>query len=262
MASFTTLYSGSSGNCTLIRDGGSCVLVDMGRSCKSTLAALYAQGVSAGDITAIVVTHEHVDHISGLNTFLKHYPTPVYGSQGTLAYLRGHDLVPANAPLQAVQPGQAYRAGALVFSPFRTSHDSADCMGYRFELSDGRCVGVATDLGYVSDEVMDALCGCVLVALESNYDDNMLLSGRYPYHLKSRIRSHMGHLSNDDCAAAAAHLAQAGARHLVLMHLSQDNNLPDIARMTCESALENYGCTDLCRVMVAPRFETGETIQL
>ncbi len=262
MASFITLYSGSSGNSTLIRDQGVNILVDMGKSCKLTLEALYSLGLSARDIGAVLVTHEHSDHVSGLMTFLKHYKVPVYGAEKTLQYLKLNSLVPDSASLNPVEPGQRTEIGGMAFVAFRTSHDSEDCMGYRFEFSNMRKAAIATDLGYVSDEVMDAIAGCELVGLESNYDDSMLLCGRYPYYLKSRIRSHCGHLSNEECGQAAAMLASVGTERLVLMHLSKENNLPEIARMTCESYIENIGCSDRCAVVVAPRDVAGEMFEL
>lgn len=261
MAQFTTLYSGSSGNSTLIRTNGATVLVDMGQSCKKTLTALYSLGVGARDIDAVLITHEHSDHVSGLRTFLKHYPVRLYGPARSLACLRGSDVIPRSCRVCEVDGGGEIAVGDLSFRAFGTSHDSEACVGYRFDFGGGKSAAVATDLGFVSDAVLDALKGCALVGLEANYDENMLLCGPYPYYLKSRIRSNLGHLSNDDCARTAALLAQSGTDTVVLMHLSRENNLPELAGMACSSALENCGCPQ-CRIVISPRFEVGETIEI
>ncbi len=262
MAKFATLYSGSSGNSTLVRSGGTCLLVDMGCSCKRTLGALYELGCAARDLDGILVTHEHTDHVSGLLTFLKHYPTPVYGAARTLDYLRCRGLVPPAARLVPVECGVPVRVGEIVFSSFGTSHDSVDCVGYRFAVGE-RHIAVATDLGYVSDDVLAALRGCELVALESNYDEKRLQYGPYPPYLKNRIRSLTGHLSNADCASCAAQLAQEGMRTLVLMHLSQENNEPELAQVSCLSALENCGVSaQQCEVFVAPRHSVGKVFEV
>ena len=258
MAKLATLYSGSSGNSTLVCSESSRLLVDMGCSCKRTLGALYGLGVAASDIDAIFITHEHSDHVSGLLTFLSHYDVPVFGSKRTLAYLSERGIVPSRARLITLETAQPVSVGDISVECFKMSHDSAECVGYKFTFSSGESAAVATDLGYISDDVFSALCGCRTVGLESNYDENMLLTGKYPYYLKSRIHSHMGHLSNDECAAAAVELAKKGTRRFVLMHLSRENNEPEIALTNCLSALENYGIDEqTCTVSVAPRFDTS-----
>ncbi len=263
MPAFATLYSGSSGNSTLIRTDDTAVLVDMGGSCKRTLTALYSLGCAARDLRGVLVTHEHSDHVAGLYVFLKNYRVPVYGSARTLDYLRRRELVPASAQLVPVEPHSRFRVGDIDVASFPTCHDSEDCVGYRFVLPTGKSVAVATDLGCVTDDVFESLCGCELVALESNYEDELLIGGKYPYYLKARIRSSYGHLSNAECAACAARLAQNGTKKLVLMHLSRDNNEPDVALTGCLSALENYGVPeDAFSVTVAPRFDVGALIEL
>ncbi|MEG2083399.1 MAG: MBL fold metallo-hydrolase, partial [Oscillospiraceae bacterium] len=187
MARFVTLYSGSSGNSTLVTEEADSVLVDMGCSCKRTLGALYSLGLAASDLKGILVTHEHSDHVSGLMTFLKHYRVPVYGSYQTLCWLKNNGVVPDKATLIDVAAGDAFYIGGIEINAFPTSHDSVDCVGYRFSFKNGKKLALATDLGFVSEEVLAALSGCELVALESNYEDDMLLSGHYPYFLKSRI---------------------------------------------------------------------------
>ena len=260
MAKLITLYSGSSGNSTLITDGGSALLVDMGQSCRRTLTSLYALGMAASDIDAILLTHEHTDHVSGLMTFLKHYKIPVFGAGRTLAYLRRNMLVPNNAELIETDGLDGFEVGAIKVRYFETSHDSEACLGYRFGFESGKSLALATDLGYVSEEVFDAMLGCEVVALESNYDETKLMTGKYPYFLKNRIRAVTGHLSNDACAAAAVRLAGGGTSRMVLMHLSRENNEPELALTTCLACLEDNGIR--MEVCVAPRYDIGETIEV
>ena len=265
MAQFITLYSGSSGNSTLLRAGGKNILIDMGCSCKKTLGALYSLGIGGNDIDAVFVTHEHSDHIAGLATFFKHYKKAVlYAGERTLACLESKNIpAPHTACVALPFDTDIPLAPELSVRAFPTCHDSAQCVGFRFSVEGGRTVAIATDLGHMSDDVFSQLAGCSLVALESNYDDNLLLIGPYPYTLKSRIRSPYGHLSNCDCAAAAVRLAKSGTRRLVLMNLSQENNDPDLALTGCLGALENHGIPcDECAVCVAPRHEVGPVIEV
>lgn len=260
MVKFVTLYSGSSGNCTLISDGEVSLLVDMGRSCRATVTALRTIGVAAEDINAVLVTHEHSDHINGLMTFLKRYPIPVFGAAGTLGYLRRYSLVPPDARLIEVDDLTDFSVGNITAKAFATNHDSEACVGFRFWFESGAKAAIATDLGCISDDILAALRGCDLVALESNYDELMLASGSYPIYLKRRIRSDKGHLSNSACAETAVQLAACGTRQMVLMHLSQENNRPELALTTCLSRLEDCGYS--LAVCVAPRHDIGEVIYL
>lgn len=261
MALFQTLYSGSSGNCTLIRDGSTALLVDMGKNCKTTLKALYDAGIAASDLDGILITHEHSDHIAGLNVFLKHYPVPLFGSDLTLEYLYNNALVPQHADLIGLKPDEEMMLKDVTFSGFRTSHDSVDCFGYRFLFSNGKKAAVATDLGCVTERVRESLADCDFVGIESNYDDGMLRFGKYPLYLKRRIASAMGHLSNFDCAETVTDLASHGTPRFMLMHLSQENNAPEVALTTCLGILENGGVPD-CIVEVAPRHVLSDAVTI
>ena len=185
MARFTTLYSGSSGNSALVEENGRYLLVDMGKSCRMTQNALKGLGLPLADLGGILVTHEHSDHVSGLAIFLKYHPVPVYGSAATLDYLACRGLVPPGAELIDID-GRTEDVCGFAVQSFETSHDSVACRGYRITTPLGRVAGVATDLGYVSDEVLANLLLADVVALEANYDYNMLMTGPYPYYLKTR----------------------------------------------------------------------------
>lgn len=233
-----SLYSGSGGNSVLIEAGGATVLVDAGKSCRTLCASLEALGHGIGEIDAIFITHEHTDHVGALEQLSKRYGIPVHITEASFCgmpagmYLRRAAVT--HPPLYSV------RVAGLTVSSFATSHDSACAVGYRFEFEDEEgthCLGLATDTGYVTDGMEAGLGGCEAVVLECNHDPTMLMFGPYPYQLKLRIRSRTGHLSNEDCAALAARLAASGTRHILLAHLSKENNHPDTALAAVREAV-------------------------
>ena len=228
MAEFISLYSGSSGNCNIVRCENRYVMIDMGKCCRTTVNGLTELGLSIEDCDGILVTHEHSDHIKGLNVFLKHYHVPVYGAEDTLEALWRNQLVPPTADLNALQRDVKIQIGAFTVEMFKTSHD-VPCVGYRVATPDGRQMAIATDLGMLTPTVHAALEGCDLVALESNYDPQMLRNGPYPYYLRSRIEGPRGHLSNAECSAKIMELIQSGCKKFALCHLSGENNTPDLA---------------------------------
>ncbi len=239
MAEFISLYSGSSGNCSVIRCGEKYLLVDMGKSCRTTVDGLKALGLALADCNGILVTHEHSDHVKGLAVFLRKYPMPVYGAADTLDMLEQNGLVPPGADLYTLS-GREEDVGAFGVTAFATSHD-VPCVGYRVHTPDGRTMAIATDLGVLTPSVHAALSGCDLVALESNYDLHMLRTGPYPYYLRARIESPRGHLSNDECAAKLLELIQEGCKKFALCHLSQENNTPQRALQTVFNTLAAAG---------------------
>ncbi len=227
MAKFATLYSSSSGNSAYIEEGGGVLLIDCGKNCKTTVNALYSHGIAAKDVKGILLTHEHTDHVAGLAVLLKHYHIPVYGHKETLGYLVRENLVPSRAVINPVVAGDKFSIGDFEITPFETSHDSLGAHGYRIKTGQGRTMCYATDTGIVSNELLQSLCGCDLVALESNYDAQMLKYGRYPQFLKRRIDGARGHLSNHDCAQVAVEIAKSGVNRFVFCHLSKENNRPE-----------------------------------
>lgn len=241
MAFFTSLYSGSSGNCSVVRCGGEYLLVDMGKSCRTTLNALKALGLPVSGMQGVLVTHEHSDHIAGLNVFLKHYNVPVYGSAATLDNLAGLGVTPPGAELIAIE-GRTEPVGCFSVTAFPTSHD-VPCCGYRIAAPEGGVMAIATDLGCLTGEVHAALAGADLVALEANYDLHSLRYGPYPYYLKKRIESPRGHLDNSECAAKILELVQQGCQKFALCHLSKENNTPELALGAVRSTLLAAGVT-------------------
>lgn len=235
MALFTTLYSGSSGNCALILHGGKYLLVDMGKSCRTTLNALRRLNLAVSDCQGVLITHEHSDHVSGLDTFLKHYTVPVFGCADTLDMLCSRGAIPPAVEAVAMD-GRTEEIGGFSVSSFPTSHD-VPCCGYRIHTPDDRTMALATDLGTLTPVVQQNLAGCDLVALEANYDAFSLHGGPYPYYLKVRIASDRGHLDNKACAAELLDLIQDGCKKFALCHLSQTNNSPELALTTVYSVL-------------------------
>ena len=175
MAEFISLYSGSSGNSSVVRCGSRYLIVDMGKGVRTTSAALKALGLAVSDCDGILVTHEHSDHVKGLSTFLKKNPLPVYGAADTLDFLDANGIVPPSCELNTLE-GREEDVGAFGVQSFPTSHD-VPCVGYRIHTPDGKTMTIATDLGVLTPPVHEALAGCDLVALESNYDLHMLRPG-------------------------------------------------------------------------------------
>lgn len=208
MARFCPLFSGSNGNCTYISASDTAILVDAGRSCKQLLCALKERQIDPSSIQALLITHEHTDHISGLKVLVDKLKIPVYASQEVLAKLEWDNLLAPGTKTVPLEHDSKVEIGGLWVNSFDTPHDSAHSLGYRVETQDGQCMVIATDLGYVTDQVREKLTGCDLVMLESNYDAGMLSCSSYPYYLKRRISSSMGHLSNEDCSLELARLGQ------------------------------------------------------
>lgn len=262
MARFCTLFSGSKGNCAYLSGGDTELLVDLGRTTKQVVGAMEARGISPENLCALLVTHEHTDHIQGLKVFLKKYPLPLYATAEVMEKLYWDKAVPQGHPVTEVADGQTLDIGSIKVSCFDTPHDSLHSIGYSFLLADGRRASIATDIGYMSDSVRAAVQGSDLLLLESNYDASMLSVSGYPYALKQRIVSNLGHLSNEGCAAELAGFVRAGATRLVLGHLSENTNLPELASLTARRALESVGIREQVdyRLCVAPRNQPMEMV--
>ena len=237
MNSVYTLYSGSSGNSVYFNLCGHEFLIDAGKSARTLCRALQDIGTDISSIEAIFITHEHTDHIGALDVLTKKHHIPVHicgRSASKLKTVGGmglRDCMVEHPPVFSINLGEDIR-----ISSFVTPHDSLESVGYRIEYNDGdegetvkRSIGIATDIGKVTDSIRDGLKGCRDVILESNHDLEMLMCGPYPEQLKMRIMSERGHLSNSDCASFAAELCENGTKNLLLAHLSEENNDPSLA---------------------------------
>ncbi len=240
MARFCSLFSSSSGNSTYVGSGSTGVLIDAGVSAKRLTAALTQRDIAPESLAGIFVTHSHIDHVNGIRVFASKYGTTVYGTAGTLREMEEAGILNGKFKAEVIAT-DGMEIGGLFVKPFATPHDTAESCGFTVTMPDERRAAVATDIGHMTNEIMNAIVGCDLVMLESNHDVGMLQNGPYPYYLKRRILSPRGHLSNEACAQAAAQLVERGTTRLFLGHLSRDNNMPQLAWQTTYAALCEIG---------------------
>ncbi|MCH5348089.1 MAG: MBL fold metallo-hydrolase [Oscillospiraceae bacterium] len=253
MARLYPLFSSSSGNCTYIGSREAGILIDDGVSFTRLKNALERNGLSLSSVKAVFITHEHGDHVKGLDMLTKKTAVPVFAQGLTLEYLLGKNML--HGEYYEIKQGEevcGYRV-----EPFATSHDTPQSCGYRITLPEGKTAAVCTDLGYVSDEVENAVQGTDCVLLEANYDIEMLRNGSYPYYLKTRIFGKTGHLSNPDSGAFASRLVKSGTTRIILGHLSQQNNTPLIAEKTVTSCLNEFKRNSDYILDLAPVETTG-----
>ncbi|HBL83789.1 MAG: hypothetical protein A2Y17_08390 [Clostridiales bacterium GWF2_38_85] len=235
-----TLFSGSSGNATYIKSGHDEFLIDAGVSCRAINEALGRLGSSLSKIRAIFITHEHTDHIKGLETISKKYKIPVFITSVSAKTLSNYNCYVGGCIINN-EIGDKVYLDDTVIETNETPHDSLSCTCFRITLANGTKLGYATDIGKLSQSVKENLLGCDYIVIESNHDVQMLKCGAYPYYLKQRILSDRGHLSNKNCATYLPSLVEAGAKCIVLAHLSRDNNRPDIAFSESRLSLNTAG---------------------
>lgn len=235
--------SGSSGNCLLLSDGGTHILIDAGISMRRIVSALKAVGIAMENIGGVLITHEHSDHVSGLKMLLKHYDLPVYAPHTVANRLRGR-MPEVEEQLNIIPVGEEFEIGRLFVTAFHTPHDTDESVGYHVRGSG--VFALATDMGHVTDEVLEKLTGADAVLIEANHDEIMLRDGNYPVMLKRRILSDRGHLSNDDCARLARALYERGTLTFILGHLSRENNTPRAALECVQTALSGTDAQVLC----------------
>jgi len=227
------LASGSKGNCIYVSAGEGALLIDCGLSARETVRRLEAQGLPVHAIKAIIITHEHTDHVRGVRVLSKRLRVPALATGATWASARDTDAV-RHVPMTA---GQALEMAGIKVHPFSVPHDAADPVGLVLTAGGAR-LGVATDLGAPTRLVRHHLAGCQALVLEHNHDARMLAEGSYPPWLKQRVRSAQGHLSNEQGAQLLAELAHQGLKQVVLAHLSAQNNRPELALEAAREALE------------------------
>ena len=261
---FTSIASGSSGNCTYIGSDNTHILIDAGVSKKRIEEGLNGLDLTLSDIDAIFVTHEHVDHIAALHTILKKFDIPIYATNGTIKGIRSSDKKSEmiNSQFIPVQVDREVAVGDMILNPMTISHDANEPCGYRV-YCDGKKIGVATDLGCYTDYTVDCLRGCDALLLEANHDVRMLQTGPYPYQLKRRILGDMGHLSNEKSGELLCKLLHDNIKGIFLGHLSKENNLPELAfetvRVEVEMGDNPYHGNDF-RIMVAERSELSPVL--
>lgn len=235
---FVSLISGSSGNASYISDGRTNILIDCGMSGKALKEALDKIDADPCDIDAILITHEHSDHVKGVGVVSRRYDIPIYATENTHAAMNIGKIREEN--IKIIKANTEFCINSIGIKSFSIPHDAADPVGYSFFMGEEK-LSVATDIGHVSDIVRENVTGSKSVLLESNHNVEMLQYGAYPFLLKKRILSDRGHLSNENAAMLALELIKGGTEHIMLGHLSAENNTPDIARMTAEQILSSGG---------------------
>ncbi len=238
--SVCVLASGSKGNAVWVSDGTTRILIDAGFSGKEIEKRLLARNLAPEQLDAIVVSHEHSDHIRGVGVLSRRYRLPVHITQATQQAAASQ--LGKLHQIKYFTCGSAFCIGALTVHPFSTSHDAADSAGFTVSR-DGAKIGIATDLGVATGMVRQHLKGCRLLVLEANHDPEMLISGPYPWPLKQRIKGRSGHLANDDSRQLLAEILHDGLLHVVLAHLSETNNTPEKALHAVGPALEQARAT-------------------
>lgn len=235
MFNIVPLFSSSKGNSILIESDDTRLLVDVGVSAKQLCLALDSLTINPNSIEAILITHEHSDHIKGIRVFASKYSIPVFATKKTWQKLNSVDI--SDTLKNFFEPNVPFNIGNIEVSPFSTPHDAIDPCGFNF-FYNGDKLTIATDLGHINQYLLDKMEASSSILLESNHDVNMLKAGDYPYQLKERIIGNFGHLSNMTSAMTVEYLAKRGTKNFIMGHLSQDNNFPELALETIKSQLK------------------------
>jgi phosphoribosyl 1,2-cyclic phosphodiesterase len=237
-----SLGSGSRGNATYISDGNTSVLIDAGFSAKELERRMSLKGISPESLNAIVISHEHADHVNGVSLLSRKYHIPVCVSSET--YKAASPKIGNVFEIRQFVPGSGFAINDLTVHPFSISHDAKDPCGFTIRRN-GTKIGIATDLGIATHVVREHLKGCRVLILEANHDPEMLMNGPYPWFLKQRVRGRTGHLSNHDTARLLKEILHDGLTHVVLGHISQKNNTVEKALSVVGEAI-NASRINLC----------------
>lgn len=240
MSKLCPLFSGSKGNSYYIGSSGKAILIDAGRSAKQLDEILLLNGLDVSSIKAIFVTHEHIDHVGALRVFATRHNIEIYASTGTITELEKTGTLNNKTKYHDISE-EVIDMGPFGVQSFHTSHDSAESLGFYVQTDDDTKISIVTDLGYVSEEVRLAISDSDVLVIESNHDITTLQNGPYPYELKRRILSQKGHLSNDACAKELVNMVKKCTKHILLGHLSNENNSPELALETSICELRQNG---------------------
>ena len=257
-----TLASGSSGNCLLVRSGKTNILIDAGISARRITTGLKTLGVAPEKLDGIFITHAHTDHIAGLATLTKKLTMPIYASADT-AHQICTKIPWIDYLIEEIKPGSGVELGEMWCQSFATPHDAPGSMGYSV-TAEGCKMALATDLGHLTQSVMEGIAGSDLIVAEANHDEEWVKTGPYPAFLKQRVLGDYGHLSNETGALLVQRAVEQGARTVLLAHLSSENNTPARARNTVAWHLNNVGIDPERDIdlTVAPRSELGKVYRL
>ena len=232
----SVLASGSKGNSIFIDGPDGSLIVDAGLSAREIMRRLAYIGASPDRLSGILVTHDHTDHLRGVRVLAKRLGLTVFGTADTLRVAG----LPDSAGVRVVRPGENFTVAGFTVRPFPLPHDAQDPVGFLLSRDEMK-IGIATDLGYATELIMRRLAGCDMLVLESNYDEGMLLEGPYPWFLKQRIRSRKGHLSNKASSRILNELLHPGLQRVILAHLSEVNNCPEVALGEAAGAVGGRG---------------------
>ncbi|HXE96012.1 MAG TPA: MBL fold metallo-hydrolase [Dongiaceae bacterium] len=252
-----SLASGSKGNCLYLETGDTRVLIDAGLSLRETLLRMSAVGIDASRINAVLVTHEHIDHIRSAGSFVRKFKVPVFASH--LVCVKA-DKYFSKTQVCEFESGSAFSFRDVRIDPVPITHDSCDPVGFVIESGEGRAASV-TDLGIVTRLVTEKLHGCRFLNLESNHDVEMLMNGPYPWELKQRIKSRHGHISNEESLALLHELAHDGLEALVMAHLSEVNNHPEHVLRTTRTFLNDQ---NVCapRIVIGDQYKASDVLEI
>ena len=263
MIKFCSLYSGSSGNCLFVNTNHTKILIDSGVSCKKICEGLEAVDASINDIDAILVTHEHSDHVQGLGTVSQKYDIPVYANIETWNAMekQKNKINPNN--IFTFENDKDFKLNDLTIHPFSTPHDAANPCGFNIHNGTKR-LSIATDLGHMNNELISELYDSSFVFLEANYDPEILKVSKYPFPLKQRISGPHGHLSNATAGKTISNLLlKNDLKEVMLGHLSKENNFPELAYQTVTNELmENHSDLNNIRLSVANRYLPSKVINI
>ncbi len=260
------IASGSSGNSIYVGSERTHILVDAGISKIRIEKGLHSAGVDGRDIDAILITHEHADHIQGLGVFARKYPIPIYGTAATLRQIQMCKSLGYISPelFHEISPDEEFMVGDISVEPMRISHDAADPVAYCF-TNGSRHMAIATDMGEYTDYTVEHLKDMDAILIESNHDVRMLQVGPYPYPLKQRILSDKGHLSNETAGRLLSDILCDRMQTIILGHLSKENNLPELAyetvRLEIETGDQDYHADDF-EMIVAKRSEPTKIVEI
>ncbi len=262
MFKFCSLFSGSSGNSSFIQTDTTKILIDCGESAKKIVNSLLDIGINIENINAILITHEHIDHVKSLGTLSKKYNIPIYTNIETLNAIpvQRNKIIDDN--INIFDFSNDFFIGDLKIHPFPIPHDAANPCGFNI-YHNNKKISIATDIGHITPEIITNLEKSTFLLLESNYDPNILKCSQYPYHLKERISGPYGHLSNTVAGQTISHLLNTGLKTVMLGHLSKENNFPELAYKTVmEEIIYNNNPINSINLSVATRFSRSQIIDL
>lgn len=261
MFQFCSLYSGSTGNSSIVQSNKTKILVDVGESAKKIAEALASINVDPFSINAILITHEHSDHVKGLAVFSKKYNVPVYANVETWNAMQKYKEKLNEENIKTFTFNK-FKIGDIEVNPFPIPHDAANPCGFNL-FHDNKKMSIATDIGHISKEIITNLSDSSFLLLEANYEPEILKYSSYPYMLKERIKGPNGHLSNSDAGKTISYLVDHGLNKVMLGHLSKENNFPELAYKTVVEELieHNYNENSLS-LSIANRYETSPIIDV